>query len=251
MTHHSQPLVASPKISSRVRVPSLLPKLKAISPKQSNPTPRPAHQPGHRDYLSTDYLEPTMNSLNLHQLNQDCPSPLPSAHFRGSQQIMKKPPVSHIQHHNYYDEYIDTRHVVARYKLSKTSASELSSTSISASPPLNTAQHSLLPFVKAIGDFFLWLYSIMAKKFHSLLFGNPGQILPSHREPSLPQLYKLVIPISGCSLEIEGRVAHSDKLKDVHYQVRFNSLSENVPDTRILCCMLTFSLVALLDLLPT
>ncbi|KAH9441974.1 hypothetical protein Pst134EB_028250 [Puccinia striiformis f. sp. tritici] len=168
---------------------------------------------------STHYLKPELNSFNLNKFNKDTLSAPPSAHLQTSRQITKSSAAPPNHADTYYDERNNLQQVVARYQIKATPEWQSPVPNSSASTKFEKLQDPFIRFFQSIGDFFARLWSGIAKKLMILLADKKGQILPSHREPSLPQLYKLVIPISGCNLEIEGCVVHSEKLQDVHYQI--------------------------------
>ncbi|KNZ44711.1 hypothetical protein VP01_88g3 [Puccinia sorghi] len=198
-------------LSTRVHVPSLLPRPKANSPLKGIP---------HGDDLSTASLKPTFNSFNSHKLNQGGLSPLTAQFTKAaSRQIIKKPATSHTPSNTvFYDEYIDAQHIVARYEIAETCDSKLTSSS-PASTRLEIFQDSISLLLAIIRDFFLCLWSIISRNFHTVFSLKHRQILPIHHVTSLPQVFKMVMPISGYDLEIEGRVAHSEKLHNILYQI--------------------------------
>jgi hypothetical protein len=159
------------------------------------------------DSFPTHHPEPTLNSYG----NSSSAPP---------RQTTKKPPVSQIPADGFYDEYSDMQHVVARYQITKThSSGSQVPIPVSTSKFETLIKEPTIMFLEILGDFFIWLWLFMLKKFHALLSEHQDQILPSHRGPSLPQLYKLLIPISGYNLEIEGCVVNSEKVHDFPYQV--------------------------------
>ncbi|OAV97990.1 hypothetical protein PTTG_12019 [Puccinia triticina 1-1 BBBD Race 1] len=189
-------------------------KAATISSNVYTPSSRPARdQSRSNGPSSTHHLQPARNAFNSHQLDRNSQSASDSVHLQPPRRVTKKPPTSHIHANAFYDEYSDMQHVVARYKIFE-------------SPPISDSktkfeifQDPAIRFLEIIRVFFVWLWSFVSRKLRALLSDNQDQILPSHRGASLPQLFKLVIPISGCNLEIEGCVVHSEKLHDVHYQI--------------------------------
>ncbi|KAA1086502.1 hypothetical protein PGT21_001222 [Puccinia graminis f. sp. tritici] len=207
-THHFNSLATSANASQRVPIPSLLPRFTAtdritvgkLHPSPLSPMPL-------SDSFPTHHPEPT---LNPYEHSSSAPP----------RQTTKKPPVSQILADGFYDEYSDMQHVVARYQITQThySGSQVP-IPVSASKFQCLIKEPTIRFLEICGEFLIWLWLFMWKKFHALLPEHQDQILPSHRGPSLPQLYKLLIPISGYNLEIEGCVVNSEKVHDVRYQI--------------------------------